>query len=118
METRLIIAGSRGFTDYQLAKQHLDSIAAGWEIAHVISGCARGADRLGERWAAERGIEVKRFPARWSEYGKRAGRIRNEMMAACATHLIAFWDEKSRGTKHMIETAREYGLDVTVVEVK
>ena len=36
-------------------------------------------------------------------------------MACYATHLVAFWDGKSRGTEHMIRTARVFGLDVRVV---
>lgn len=46
---KTIIAGSRSITDYRLllaAIQHCD-----WNISLVISGCARGVDELGERWA-------------------------------------------------------------------
>jgi hypothetical protein len=35
-------------------------------------------------------------------------------MANYSDTLIAFWDGKSKGTKHMIETAREKGLSVNV----
>ena len=31
-----------------------------------------------------------------------------------ATHLIAFWDGKSSGTKHMIDIAQEKGIPIWV----
>ena len=36
-------------------------------------------------------------------------------MAEYADVLIAFWDGKSRGTKHMIDTAKEHNLEVIVI---
>ena len=81
----------------------------------VISGTARGADREGEKWAEERGIEVLRLDAKWEQYGRRAGPIRNREMAQIAAGLVAIWDGKSPGTKDMVETARRLGLRVFVL---
>jgi hypothetical protein len=81
----------------------MDHLTQNYTDIEVVSGCARGADQLGERWADERGYPVKRFPADWHKHGKRAGYLRNEEMAGYATHLVAFWDGRSRGTKHMID---------------
>lgn len=87
----------------------------------VISGGAKGADRLGECYAFDNGYSVIRFQALWGVYGKSAGPRRNNEMAKFASEsgsgtLIAFWDGESRGTKNMIDTARRYGLHVIVVE--
>lgn len=64
-------------------------------------------------------LKLKRFPAKWDVYGKRAGYLRNVEMAEYAKQdkgvLIAFHDGESRGTKHMIEIAYERGLRVFVV---
>ena len=66
-------------------------------------------------------ILLKKFPANWDLYGKRAGYIRNEQMAKYAMSdnsygvLIAFWDGKSRGIKHMIDLANKYGLEIHIV---
>lgn len=76
----------------------------------IVSGCARGADTLGERWAQERGVPVAHFPADWDRYGKAAGFIRNRVMAWYGTHLVAYWDECSRGTRDMLDTAKAEGL--------
>lgn len=105
---RVIIAGGRDFTDYQLLRQKCDKILADKSKSSqivIVSGTARGADRLGERYARERGFQVERYPADWDADGKSAGPIRNAKMAENADALIAFWDGESRGTYNMIDTA-------------
>ncbi len=111
----VIIAGGRDFSDYELLKERCDHFLSLTQGVVVVSGCARGADTLGEQWAQERGHEIIRMPADWNKHGKLAGPIRNSEMAKQAEALIAFWDGESRGTKHMIETARKRGLAVRVV---
>lgn len=68
---------------------------------------------MGERWAKERGIPVRQFLPNWED-GRSAGIIRNLEMANYADALIAIWDGKSRGTRHMVEAARANELKVTV----
>ena len=80
----------------------------------ILSGAYKGADLLGERYAAERNYPIKQFPANWSRYGKSAGYKRNNEMALYADVLIAFWNGKSKGTKHMIELATQASLKVRV----
>lgn len=112
---RTIIAGSRNITDYELVRDVIQF--APWCPTVVLSGTARGVDMMGEWWANNKGIPVERYPADWEYFGKRAGPKRNEEMAKKADALIAVWDGLSRGTKHMIETAKAYGLRVHVVKV-
>lgn len=114
---RVIVAGSRGFINYQLLKEVLDSFLGGYLVSGVviISGTAKGADSLGEVYAKERGMACERHPANWSQYGRSAGYKRNEEMASCANALVAFWDGQSKGTKHMIDIAKRKGLEVQVV---
>ena len=114
---RVIIAGGRDFTDYNLLKQHCDymlSKRAEVEEIVVLSGGATGADALGEQYASEHGYKILHFPADWQKYGKQAGPIRNRQMADNADALIAYWDGKSRGTKNMIEEAQKRGLKVAI----
>lgn len=112
---KIIIAGSRTFNNYELLKQKLDFYIGEHKEIEIISGTARGADRLGERYAFERGLTLHRFPADWSK-GKSAGYLRNEEMAKYGTHAVIFWDGISRGTKHMIDLAKEYKLNYRVVK--
>ena len=134
-KVRIIIAGGRDFDNFcflELKCNHVfhslseEGILSGHikedtPNMEIISGTAKGADKLGEAFANKYHIKVKRFPADWNTYGKRAGYIRNEQMAKYAMSdnsygvLIAFWDGESRGTKHMIDLANKHGLEVHVV---
>lgn len=117
---RVIVAGSRSITDYRTVRSALlsffsDLKARGKDTraqsVTIISGGARGVDKLGERFAKEFGLNLKVMPANWDAYGKRAGYLRNEEMAVYArgdeAYLVAFWDGMSHGTFHMIDTARK-----------
>lgn len=106
---KVIIAGSRSFHDYPRLKSHMDALAASINIEEVICGGANGADILGKKWAIERNIPVKMFPADWDSYGKAAGIIRNTEMGNYADYLVAFWDKKSTGTAHMIQYMQSKG---------
>ena len=112
---KVIIAGSRFFDDFELLNRKCSHLIGSHTDVTIISGTARGADQLGELFAAKHGYPVERFPADWSKYGPRAGYVRNETMAKAADCLIAFWDGKSRGTSHMINLARKHGLKVRIV---
>ncbi len=124
-ELRVIIAGSRDFDDYALLKREALNILKydnrPKELVQIVSGGARGADRLGEQFAKEFGLEIEQFLADWDGLGKRAGYVRNADMAKFACEngnqgmLIAFWDGKSKGTKHMIDLAKKHGLEVHIV---
>lgn len=115
---KVIIAGSRDFNDYERLYQFCDRILSKQSTVQVVSGTARGADRLGEQYAEEKGYEIKYFPANWDKYGKSAGYKRNEEMAKYADALIAFWDDKSKGTKHMINLARNHNLKIAICHYK
>lgn len=114
---RVIVAGSRHFQNQALLEEKLDKILERCveQPIEIISGGAEGADQAGEAYAQKRGLKVVQFPANWKQFGKQAGFRRNEQMAKYATHLVAFWDGKSSGTRHMIETAKAKGLPVRVI---
>ena len=121
---RVIIAGGRDFNDYDLLVEKVDyylstAIEQGYKII-VVSGTAKGADKLGEKYASEKGYEIAYFPADWASNGKRAGYLRNQEMSKYAKEqgkgaLICFWDGKSRGSKHMIDIAKKDQLHMRVV---
>ena len=121
---KVIIAGSREYTDYKALKEKVDKILArkvgeGKEIV-IISGCARGTDTLAIEYALEKGYPVERYPDDWS-LGKSAGCLRNIEMAKVADALIAFpkltESGYSRGTSHMIKEAEKRNLLVRVIPV-
>ena len=113
MTFRLIVAGSRNIN---VSIGHVFSALDQLEypVTHVVSGCARGGDRLGEHYAKSRDLAVDKFPADWNKHGRSAGYKRNEQMAEVADALFAIWDGKSRGTQHMINIARTAGKPVHI----
>jgi glycerophosphoryl diester phosphodiesterase len=111
---RFIIAGGRNFDNYDLLSQTCGQLRE--QITEIVSGKARGADSLGETWGNENNVPIKSFPANWDLYGKRAGYLRNTEMADYADGLIAFWNGESKGTKHMIDTANNKGLEVHIIK--
>ena len=119
---RVIIAGGRDFDNYTLLEKECYAILCGLgdkSDIEIVSGCANGADKLGERFANDFVLKVIKFPADWDTYGKSAGYKRNEQMAIYAKEqdgvLVAFWDGKSKGTKHMIDLARKHKLIVHII---
>jgi hypothetical protein len=115
---KLIVAGTRTFGDAALLERTLDAYTKGAEEVVVLSGGARGADWLGEEWAAKKMHTVLRFHPDWAAYGKGAGPRRNLEMAQAATDCVVFWDGKSSGTKSMLELARKHKLKLKVVRYK
>ena len=111
---RVIIAGSRNYSNYQELVSFCDQVLSGTESIEIVSGTARGADSMGEKYANEREYKIARFPADWNKYGKSAGYVRNKEMADYADGLIAFWDGQSKGTLHMINLAKERGLNIRI----
>ena len=114
---KVIIAGGRTFEDYEYLKKVCDFLLANRNESQIeiVSGNARGADTLGERYSKERGYKLTLFKADWDKYGKKAGYLRNKQMAEYADALIAFMEKGgTKGTQHMINLATEKGLKVRV----
>lgn len=116
---KVIVAGSRTFDNYPMLQDKLDSIlSARKDEVEIISGGAKGADALGERYAKEKGLRLTVMRADWEKHGKKAGLLRNHDMAVYGDALVAFWDGKSRGTANMIELAKAGGLKTRVIKFK
>ena len=116
-EFRVVVAGSRNFNDYNKLSTELDKFLAGKKNVTIISGTARGADRMGEQYAAEHGYKIDQFPAEWSKYHQGAGPIRNLEMVKTADAVVAFWDNQSTGTKNIIDCAKQENIPYKVISV-
>jgi hypothetical protein len=112
---KLIVAGSRDI-DFQTSKDAIRRAlkATLWwrRVTEIVHGAARGVDSHADTLFREV-CPVTRFPANW-ELGRSAGAKRNTQMAEFADGLIAIWDGRSRGTKHMIDVAKKNRLEVHV----
>ena len=135
---KVIVAGTRTFDDYELARAELNiRIAPGVFDREVIIVSGRcddkkngvltfttkegigvyGADGLGERYAEEYGFPVIPVPAEWGKYGKKASYIRNSKMGDIGTHCVCFMIGESKGTSMMIKIAKSKGLVTQVINV-
>jgi hypothetical protein len=133
---KVIIAGTRTFADYEFAKKHLDHHLGYLEVTEVVSGACNtgvhtftrpdgtrvyGADGLGEKWAAEKNIPVKPFPADWNKNGLAAGPIRNGEMAEylnpAEDKVIVFHNAQSKGAADMLKKARKRGISTEYVAI-
>ena len=120
MIKKVVIAGCRNFNNYEQAKLYIDNILSDLRKEHtivIVSGGARGADKLGERYAKENDFEIEFYPADWTTHGKAAGPIRNREMAKIADYVICFWDGKSAGTKSMIDYAKKNGKEIRIIDI-
>lgn len=116
---RLLVCGSREWTDRAYLYGVLDGIHASQEVTAVIEGEASGADSMSRDWALGHGIGVVRFAVDWRPNGvldRGAGIKRN---AAMLRHgkpelVVAFWDGRSPGTRDMVGRSREAGLEVWI----
>lgn len=115
-----LIAGSRTFNNYELLKTKMDILLSNKDNVLIISGGAKGADTLAERYAKEKHYKILVIPAEWEKFGKSAGYIRNKAMHdKLATFenrgCVLFWDGKSRGTKQNIPLAEERNTPIRII---
>ena len=115
-----LIVGGRDFTNYEMLKLKCDNLLKNQSDIEIVSGGAKGADTLAERYAKEKGYNVKVFKADWDNFGKSAGFIRNDQMHKYISQfknrgVIAFWDGKSKGTKQNFELSEKYNNSIKTI---
>ncbi len=121
-ERSLLIAGSRDIdeaTAYRAIEQAYWMLS-GTAPTTLITGDARGVDTWGVKWwkvGLGGDDTIAHYPARWDEYGKRAGYVRNGEMAMVADQAIIVWDGESRGTQHMLGLVERKGIEFVLVLV-
>ena len=98
---KLVISGSKtiesiGFVNIAMSQPFII------KPTEIVSGTARGVDRVGEIWAEANGIPITKMPADWNKYGKAAGYIRNSEMAEYCDAALVVWNGSSPVSKNMI----------------
>lgn len=108
---KLLIAGSRGLTDFVEFDRLLEAALIDMDVIPdmVISGGARGVDALGKAWAELWGLDYWEYKADWGRFGRAAGMYRNsEMVEACDCAFV-WWDGESPGTLDTLDKLRRSG---------
>jgi hypothetical protein len=112
----VLVCGSRSLASAAAATVVRRRIAQLPVGSLVISGGASGPDAYAYLAATNRGLETRVFLADWETHGKRAGIMRNlKMLDQNPDLVIAFYDGKSRGTRHTIGEARRRGVPVEII---
>lgn len=110
-EFKLIIAGSRDITNPEVLAEAFEKLSESMEWAEpteIVSGTARGVDRLGEAWATERSIPIARFPPGYKKYGRyRAPKKRNQEMVDYAHALLLVWNGATPGSHDILNRAKK-----------
>lgn len=111
------IVGSRTFNDYEKFLDAVNLLGEATNIDKIVSGGAKGADSLAERYADYWMIPKEIFKPDWKKYGKAAGFLRNTDIVANSDVILAFWDGKSRGTKDTIDKAARMKRPTLIIYV-
>lgn len=115
---RLLVTGDRNWTDKATIRAALGAVISRPPVV-LIHGAARGADRIAAKVGGEEfGFSILPFPAKWSQHGRAAGPIRNQLMldGGQPDLCFAFHDNlgQSKGTKDMVERCRKAGVPVRI----
>ena len=86
-------------------------------VTEIVSGGAKGVDKCAKKYAENHNIKITEFLPEYSKYGKAAPLKRNIQIIEYADKVLAFWDGKSKGTKHVIDSCEKLGKKVTVIIV-
>lgn len=133
---KIAVVGSRDFSNYEVFERIMDKYLRGLPIAiTLVSGGAKGADSLAERYAREKGFAIEVIRAKWNDldpegkkekviiksnqYGKynvNAGKERNHEIVKNCDLVIAFMVGYSSGTAHDIMIALEQNKKVELFQ--
>lgn len=113
------VVGSRTFNNFSIFQSVLDNFRTlDKQFCRIVSGGAKGTDRLAKRYALLYQFPIKEYYPDWAKYGKAAGPIRNKLIVNDCDLLLAFWDYESRGTKSSIDFAKSLHKNVYIFDIR
>lgn len=84
-------------------------------VTEIVSGGAAGIDTVARSYALANSIKLTEFLPEYTKYGRGAPLKRNETIIDYADEVLAIWDGKSRGTKHVIDRCKKQGKVCKVI---
>jgi hypothetical protein len=110
---RVAIVGSRDFPYEDMVNEVVYGLPRN---AIIVSGGAKGVDTWAEKTAIAHRRDTDIYLPEWGKYGRRAGFIRNNLIVKNCDMLVAFWHNKSKGTKHSIDLCKYHDIPHIIVE--
>lgn len=112
---RVAIIGSRTFKNKNLVDKVMGNMLQKYNITCIISGGAKGADTLGEKWANKNKIPTNIFCPDFKNR-KNAYHFRDRQIVQDADIIVAFWNGYSSGTKYTINYAKSLDREVLIIK--
>ena len=106
---KIAIIGSRNITVNNL-EDYLPK-----NVTEIVSGGAKGVDTCAKEYALQNDLLLTAFLPEYSRFGKGAPLKRNIQIIEHSDEILAFWDGKSNGTKHVIDLCQKLGKKVTII---
>jgi hypothetical protein len=108
---RVLVTGSRTWTDNTLIAEHLRRAADLFPAAVLVHGDCHGADRIAAAIWRRWGLPTEAHPADWATHGRRAGHLRNAHMVALGADVcLAFIRDTSPGATACARLAERAGI--------
>lgn len=114
----IVVTGGRDFADRGLLRRTLDRLHHEQGVAMVAHGDARGADKLADEWAKDRGVVRYVCPASWGLHGRKAGPIRNRQMLESAKPDLVVAFPGGKGTADCCRQAEAMGFIVEKIGIE
>lgn len=105
---------SRDYPDLERVRKFVRGLAEHDRDITVVSGNARGVDRVAEKEARKIGLSVVSLPADWDAHGQVAGFLRNGQIVERCDIVAAFWDGSSNGTEDTVSKATAAGKRISI----
>lgn len=83
-------------------------------VSEIVSGGAKGIDSSAASYAAQHNLKLTVFLPDYPHFGKAAPLLRNRQIVEYSDMVVAFWDGRSRGTKHVIDYCKMCGKPIAV----
>jgi predicted Rossmann-fold nucleotide-binding protein len=110
---KVLVCGGRDWVDAELVESALNSLhAARGPFSCLITGAARGVDRIAGRWARQNGILEWDFLPEWHRAGTPDGALRNQRMIAEGAPDLVIAFPGGLGTADMVERAKAAEIEV------
>lgn len=105
---KVAVIGSRGLTVKNLGSY----LPIG--TTEIVSGGAKGIDTSAREYAITNGLKLTEFLPEYCKYGRSAPLKRNILIIEYADIVIAFWDNKSKGTAFVIKKCNQKFIPLTI----